>query len=217
MYPASSEDIISNGPGLQDLQPGNTRKMKIIVLASSSPRRKEILEKTGLKFKIDENDYEEDMHIGLPPIQLVTRHSRGKARAAALKYKNALIIAADTIVVFKDRIYGKPRNKMEAKEMLKTLSGKAHTVITGYTIMDTSSGKEATKAIESKVFLKRLTDVEVDAYVKSGEPLDKAGAYGVQGLGALIVKRIEGDFFNVMGLPLSAVAESLKKFGVNVL
>jgi septum formation protein len=101
--------------------------------------------------------------------------------------------------------------------MLKALSGKTHTVITGYTILDTDSGKETTKSIESKVFFKRLTDDEINAYIKSGEPLDKAGAYGVQGLGALIVKKIEGDFFNVMGLPLSALAESLKKFGIRVL
>jgi septum formation protein len=120
-------------------------------------------------------------------------------------------------VVLKNRIFGKPRNRKEAKEMLKTLNGKAHTVITGYTILDADTGKKTTKSVESKVYFKRLTDGEISTYIKSGEPLDKAGAYGVQGLGALIVKRIEGDFFNVMGLPLNALAESLKKFGIRVL
>jgi septum formation protein len=192
-------------------------KMKTIILASSSPRRKEILEKTGLKFKVDESDYEENTDMGFTPQELAKHHSIGKARAVAPQYRNALIISADTIVVLKNRVFGKPRNRKEAKEMLKTLSGKAHTVITGYTIMDTGSGKETTKSVESKVFFKRLTVDEIDTYIRSGEPLDKAGAYGVQGLGALIVKRIEGDFFNVMGLPLNALAESLKKFNIRIL
>ncbi len=193
------------------------RKMKTIILASASPRRKEILEITGLKFKVDESDYEENMDISLQPCELAKRHSIGKAKAVAARYRNALIISADTIVVLKNRVLGKPCNRKEAKGMLKALSGKTHTVITGYTILDTDSGKETTKSIESKVFFKRLTDDEINTYIKSGEPLDKAGAYGVQGLGALIVKKIEGDFFNVMGLPLSALAESLKKFGIRVL
>jgi septum formation protein len=117
----------------------------------------------------------------------------------------------------KNRIFGKPRDKEDAREMLKALSGKAHTVITGYTIMDAETGKKLSRAVESKVLFKRLNEDEIEAYIKSGEPLDKAGAYGVQGLGAVIVKRIEGDFFNVMGLPLNSVAESLKTFGIKVL
>jgi len=191
--------------------------MRTILLASASPRRKEILEKTGLKFRVEESDYEENMDMGLKPHDLAARHALGKAKAAAVRHGRALIISADTIVVLKDRVFGKPRNRKEAKEMLKTLSGKAHTVITGYTIMDAITGKKITKTVETKVFFKRLTDHEIDAYIKSGEPMDKAGAYGVQGLGALIVRKIEGDFFNVMGLPLSSVAENLKKFGVKVL
>lgn len=191
--------------------------MKTIILASASPRRKEILEKTGLKFSVDESDYEENMDIGLKPHELAMCHSIGKARAVARKYKNALIISADTIVVLKNRVFGKPRNSEEAKQMLKALSGKAHSVITGFTILDTAGKKEISKTVESKVFFKRLSKDEIETYIKSGEPLDKAGAYGVQGLGAVIVKRIEGDFFNVMGLPLNAVAESLKKFGIKLL
>src|SRR5664279_8356 len=103
--------------------------MKTIILASASPRRKEILEKTGLKFKVYESDYEENMEIGLKPHELAICHSIGKAMAIARKHKNALIISADTIVVFKNRVFGKPRDKEDAREMLKALSGKAHTVI----------------------------------------------------------------------------------------
>jgi septum formation protein len=116
----------------------------------------------------------------------------------------------------KGRFFGKPRNKEQAKEMLKILSGKAHSVITGFTIIDTATKKELTTSVESKVFFKRLSVNEIEAYIRSGEPLDKAGAYAVQGLGAVLIKRIEGDFFNVMGLPLHALTRSLKKFGIKV-
>jgi septum formation protein len=191
--------------------------MKTIILASASPRRKEILSKTGLKFRVDESDYEEDLGLDLKPDKLAVFLSREKARDVARRHTNALIISADTIVVFRNMIFGKPRSRKEAKEMLKALSGKAHKVITGYTIMDTSSGKELSDSVKSKVFFKILSNREIDAYIRSGEPMDKAGAYGVQGLGAVIVRKIEGDFFNVMGLPLNSLAESLKNFGISVL
>ena len=193
------------------------RNIKTIVLASASPRRKEILEKTGLKFRVDKSEYEEKIDPGLKPHELVRFLSRKKARHVARRHSNALIIAADTIVVLRGRIFGKPRKEEEAKEMLGALSGKAHSVITGFTIIDTAGKKELSGSAESKVFFKRLSAGEIEAYIRSGEPLDKAGAYGVQGLGAVIVKRIEGDFFNVMGLPLNALSESLKKFGIKVL
>ena len=191
--------------------------MKTIILASASPRRKELLSKTGLKFRVDESSYEENLKLTLKPDKLAIFLAREKARDVARRHRNALIISADTIVVLKNRVFGKPRSRKEAKEMLKALSGKAHTVITGYTIMDTGSGEELSGSVKSKVFFKVLSEREIDAYIKSGEPLDKAGAYGVQGLGAVIVRRIEGDFFNVMGLPLNSLAESLKNFGISVL
>ncbi len=191
--------------------------MKTIILASASPRRKEILEKTGLKFRTDESDYEEKMVSGLKPHELAVLLSRKKARVVARRYRDAIIIAADTVVVLRGRLFGKPRDAEEARKMLKALSGKSHYVITGFTIIDTEIKKELSRSIETKVFFKRLSAVEIEAYIRSGEPLDKAGAYGIQGLGAVIVKKMEGDFFNVMGLPLNAVVESLKKFGINVL
>jgi len=195
----------------------NMRNIKTIILASASPRRKEILEKTGLKFRVDKSEYEEKIDPGLKPHELARFLSRKKARHVARRHREALIIAADTIVVLRSRLFGKPRNEEEAKEMLRALSGKAHSVITGFTIIDTAGKKEISRSAESKVFFKRLSADEIEAYIRSGEPLDKAGAYGVQGLGAVIVKRIEGDFFNVMGLPLNALTESLKKFGIKVL
>lgn len=191
--------------------------IRTIILASGSPRRREILEKTGLKFRVDKSNYKEKLEPGLKPHDVARFLSSKKARHVAYRYRNALVIAADTIVVLKDRFFGKPRNKEEAKEMLKMLSGKAHSVITGFTIIDTAIKKELTTSVASKVFFKRLSVNEIDAYIRSGEPLDKAGAYAVQGLGAVLIKKIEGDFFNVMGLPLHALTRSLKKFGIKVL
>ena len=191
--------------------------MKNIILASASPRRKEILEITGLDFTVCKSDYEEDLDLPLRPRELARFLSRKKAEAVAHKYKDALVIAADTFIVFKDNLLGKPHTDKEALKMLKMLNGKAHSVVTGFTILDTANSKKLSRTAETKVYFKKLGKDEITAYVKSGEPLDKAGAYAVQGLGAVFVEKIEGDFFNVMGLPLCALAEGLKKFGVHVL
>jgi nucleoside triphosphate pyrophosphatase len=193
------------------------RNIRTIILASASPRRKEILEKTGLQFTVDESRYEEETDAGLEPHELARYLSREKARDVARRHRNALIIAADTLVVSGGRLFGKPRSEEEAREILKALSGKSHSVITGFTIIDTKAKKEFSNTVESKVFFKELNGDEIEAYIRSGEPFDKAGAYGIQGLGAVIVEKIDGDFFNVMGLPLNALSESLKKFGINVL
>jgi septum formation protein len=210
-------DITFNGPGRQDLSRVSMRNSRTIILASASPRRKEILEKTGLQFAVDESSYDEETGTSLKPRELARYLSLEKAREVARRHGNALIIAADTIVVSGGRLFGKPRSEEEARDMLKALSGKSHSVITGFTIIDTKEKKEFSKTVESKVFFKKLSADEIEAYIRSGEPFDKAGAYGIQGLGAVIVKKIEGDFFNVMGLPLNALSESLKKFGINIL
>ena len=191
--------------------------MRKIILASASPRRKELLEKIGLKFEVEPSNYAEDMHSRLNPDELARAISLGKARAVASKHKNAIVIAADTFIVFRGKIMGKPNTEAKARKMLMTLKGKSHSVITGFTIMDTEENKVLTKSVETVIHIKKLTPKEIDAYVKSKEPLDKAGAYAIQGLGSVIVERIEGDYFNVMGLPLSALAEGLKEFGVHIL
>ncbi len=189
---------------------------RTIILASTSPRRKEILKKTGLKFKVVATDYVEDLTLDLPPHKLAKFLSQEKAKAVAKRYTDALIIAADTFIVFQDRIFGKPNTDKEAMRMLKALNGNSHSVITGFTIIDTGCNKELSEAVETKVYFRKLTMDEIGAYVKSGEPLDKAGAYAIQGLGAVIVRKIEGDYFNVMGLPICELIQGLKKFGVTV-
>jgi septum formation protein len=191
--------------------------MKTIILASASPRRKELLEKIGLKFEIEPADYEEVADVGLEAHELVQKLSREKAEAVARKHRNTVVIAADTVVLLGDKILGKPHSQTEAGKMLRSLSGKAHVVITAFTIIDTDNEKMLSKSVETKVYIRKLNPKEIDAYVKSGEPLDKAGAYAIQGLGSVIVERIEGDYFNVVGLPLSLLAESLKEFGIDVL
>jgi septum formation protein len=191
--------------------------MKRIVLASASPRRKELLEQIGLRFEVEPSDYEEDIAPGSEPREMARKLSLGKARAAAQKHRKALIIAADTLVVLGDRVFGKPHTNAEAREMLRTLNGKPHLVITGFTVLDTETGKEVSRSVETRVHMRKLTLKEIDSYVRTKEPLGKAGGYAIQGRGAVLVERIEGDYSNVVGLPLSALAESLKEFGVHVL
>jgi septum formation protein len=191
--------------------------MKKIILASSSPRRKELLTQIGLKFEVVPSNYVEDTNSRQNPHELAKLISRNKALAIASSYNNAIIIAADTFIVFDGNIMGKPCIKAHAREMLKKLSGKTHSVITGFTIMDTNSNKIVSKSIETKVQIRKLSLKEIDNYVKSKEPLDKAGAYAIQGLGSAFIEKIEGDYFNVMGLPLCILTQSLKEFGIDVL
>ena len=191
--------------------------MRRIVLASASPRRKQLLEQIGLRFEVEPSDYEEDIASGSEPHEMAKRLSLGKARAAARKHRKALIIAADTFVVFGDRILGKPHSNAEAREMLRALNGQAHSVISGFTILDTETGKVVSWSVETRVHMRKLTLRDIDGYVRSKEPLDKAGGYAIQGRGAVLVERIEGDYFNVVGLPLSALADALREFGIKVL
>ena len=191
-------------------------EVKTIVLASASPRRKEILAKTGLPFRVDACDSDEEIDSGLPPHALARRLSHKKAASVASRHKNAIIIAADTFIVFKGKIFGKPHTAAEARRMLTTLNGKEHLVITGFTIMDTETKKRLTRSVETKVCFREMAPGEIDGYIRSKEPLDKAGAYAIQGLGAALIRKIEGDYYNVVGLPLSALADGLKKFGIRV-
>ncbi len=191
-------------------------RLKQIVLASASPRRRDILQLTGLPFKVDPVNCTENMDIRVSPRRLSRVLSAKKARIAAGKYPDGLIIAADTFVVFRGKIMGKPHTPAEAREMLAALSGKVHTVITGFTIIDTRTGKCISRSVETKVYFDKLSIKEINAYVRTGEPLDKAGAYAIQGLGSIFVRRIEGDYFNVIGLPLNAMKSCLIEFGINI-
>ena len=185
-----------------------------VILASTSPRRRVLLEKTGLMFEAISSDYEKDMTLTLPPKELAIHLSFGKAKAVVEKYPDAIIIAADTFVVFQDSVLGKPHTPHNARIMLRMLSGNAHSVITGFTILEGPEGRRYSDTTQTNVYFKKLTDTEIDAYVASGEPLDKAGAYAIQGLGGELVEKIEGDYSSMVGLPISAVVEALKKFGV---
>ncbi len=191
--------------------------MKKIVLASASPRRKELLAQIGLQFEVDPSNCEEVLQNDIEPGEMARLLSLQKAEAVAKKHPDAIIIAADTFIATVDRLMGKARSEAEAGEMLAALNGKSHSVITGFTVIDTIEGKTVSQAVETMVRFRHLTEYEIDAYVASGEPLGKAGAYAIQGLGAVIIEGIEGDYSNVVGLPLAAMAEALKAFGIPVL
>ena len=189
--------------------------MKKIILASSSPRRKEIFAKIGIPFEVQESDYEEDMSVNLPAGELAEFLSAGKANAVAKMNPDAIVIAADTFVVYDGRPLGKPKTEERAREMLEMLSGKEHEIVTGVTIIE---GRNVVSFHqETHVYMAVLSSAVIDAYIRTGEPLDKAGAYALQEMGALLVEKIEGDFFNAMGLPLKRLVEELRAFGVAVL
>ncbi len=188
-----------------------------IILASESPRRRELLALTGLKFRVVPSVYEEDMTMPLSPHRLAKLLSSEKARSVASGYRNAIVIAADTFISFNDKLLGKPHTREEARKMLQLLNGRSHSVITGYTIIDTAENTSLSRSVRTKVWLRDLAAEEIETYVRSGEPLDKAGAYAIQGLGSVLIKKIAGDYFNVIGLPLSSLAEDLRKFGIFIL
>jgi|SRR3989344_343855 len=190
--------------------------MRQIVLASSSPRRYDILKRSGIPFIVEDGGYEEDLTLPLPPRELVEHLAAGKAQAVAARHPDALIIAADTIVVSNGEVFGKPLTEGEAREMLRKLSGVAHDVLTGFVVLDTKTGKKVGRTVETKVMFRTLSDEQIDSYVATGEPLGKAGGYAIQGAGARFVERIEGDMDNVVGLPLAVLLEELAKFGVAV-
>ena len=179
-----------------------------IVLASGSPRRKELLGTLGLEFSVVPANDEEIAPEGAGPAETVMVLSRAKAAEVAKSYPESLVIAADTVVWAEDRILGKPKSEAEAKAMLHMLSDNTHEVYTGVTLM--LGDKEVVGAECTKVFFRRLTDAEIDRYVATGEPMDKAGAYGIQGKGRLLVRGIEGDFYTVMGLPISRLYRELR-------
>jgi septum formation protein len=189
--------------------------MKQIILASGSARRKEILEKLGFPFEVVPSSYSEDMNQNLDPRELAKILSIGKAKDVAQNYKDAIVIGADTFISFNGKVLGKPITAEKAESMLLEMSGNCHEVVTGFTIIDTAQNKTISKSVVTKVYFKKLTKAEISSYTKSGEPLDKAGAYAIQGKGVLFVEKIEGDYLNIIGLPLSAVAEELKNFGIN--
>ena len=187
-----------------------------IVLASGSPRRYELLKMIGLEDFVVIPDVEDEiLYEGITPEQTVCKTALNKARNVAGRCDETdLIIAADTEVFLDTTPFGKPTNADDAIRMLKTLSGKKHTVYTGIAMICGDviiTGAEATD-----VYFRELSDTEISAYVQTGDPMDKAGAYGVQGRGAVFIERLEGDFFNVMGLPVCRLTIMLRNLGVTI-
>lgn len=184
--------------------------MNKIILASASPRRKELLETAGAEFEIIVADVDETVPEGTKPEDAAVMTAEKKAVAVAENHKDSIVIGADTIVVADGRILGKPADKADACRMLSMLSGVEHKVITGVCLA--RGDKKITFAQVSKVKFYDLTDEEINAYVETGEPMDKAGAYGIQGKGCVLVEKIEGDYFNIVGLPVARVMKELSRF-----
>lgn len=190
-----------------------------IILASGSPRRRELLENLGLKFDIMVDNSDESIAAGEHPKDTVMRLALQKVQNIADKCEDtAIVIGADTVVSIDGKILGKPKNEEEAELMLKRLSGRKHTVYTGVAAVNSETGFKVSEFEATDVKFRELSGNEINSYVKSGEPMDKAGAYGIQNLGALFVEGIDGDYFNVVGLPICRLGIMLKRdFGVSIL
>ena len=193
--------------------------MKKIILASASPRRKELMTMASLSFDVIVSDCDETIEYDGPE-DMVRKLSLLKAKDVAEKIKKTetkqhIVIGADTIVYFQNQILGKPKNEEDAFRMLQAMSGKTHTVYTGVTLIDSASGQTETFCETTKVEFYDVADEDIRAYIATGDPLDKAGSYGVQGRGCFLVKRIEGDYFTVVGLPIAHLLQELAKWGAN--
>lgn len=190
-----------------------------IILASVSPRRRELLALAGIDFQVVPSAVEETLLAHETPQEHVIRLSCAKAMAVAERpgQGGRWFIGSDTVVVRDDVILGKPADDGEAAAMLASLSGRSHLVISGYAVHDRADGRTLSATVTTRVFFKHLTHREIEGYIASGEPFDKAGAYAIQGLGAIFVERLEGSYSGVMGLPLFETAELLAAFGVRPL
>ncbi|WP_059049646.1 Maf family protein [Paenibacillus senegalimassiliensis] len=192
-----------------------------IILASSSPRRQELMASLSLPFEVMPSHADESTPANWPPDRMVKELAARKAEAVRLTLepsrRHGIIVGSDTIVVRDGVVLGKPRTQAEAADMLRSLQGRSHTVYTGVACMDASTGTHKVEYRSTTVTMKALTEAQIQAYARSGEGLDKAGAYAIQGLGATIVTHIEGCYFNVVGLPISLLVDMLNDFGISVL
>jgi len=188
-----------------------------IILASKSKQRKKLLEIIGLDFEIEKSNYIEAMTEKLPAYKLAQKLALGKAQDVAKKYKDAIIIGADTFMILGKELIGKPHTMQEAKKTLKKISGKKHKFITGIAIIDTKKNKVFTDYEITEIWFKKLNDREIENYIKTNEPLDKSGGYTIQGIGAIFVKKINGNYDNAIGLPVGKIYEYLLKLKVDIL
>jgi len=185
----------------------------MIILASSSPRRRQLLDMLGIEYIVDPSDIEESRAPGELPQSMAVRLARQKAVTTGARHPDVPVLGADTVVVVQDTVLGKPASTREAERMLGMLSGRDHEVITAVALA--WDGATAAKCDITRVWFREMEPSFIRDYVATGEPLDKAGSYGVQGRGALLVEKIEGDFFSVMGLPLRLVVELLEGAGLS--
>lgn len=185
----------------------------MFILASGSPRRQELLSRLGIEFQVMVPETDETMDPAAPPEQEVARLSLRKALTVPAKAED-IVLAADTIVVCGGRVLGKPRSPRQAAETLRLLSGREHQVMTGFTLL--AQGRQVTHTEVSHIWFRPLLDREIDYYVSTGDPMDKAGSYGIQTMAAAFVEKLEGDYYNVVGLPLCALTLALRSLGVPV-
>ncbi|PEL10207.1 nucleoside triphosphate pyrophosphatase [Bacillus sp. AFS017336] len=183
--------------------------MKKLILASASPRRKELLSMLNIPFIIETSDVEEVMEQNLSSSEIVLKLAEEKATDVSTKFTNAVIIGADTIVTYKDKKLGKPTSKEDAFAMLKMLSGNTHEVYTGVSIINEGINSSFYQC--TKITFSELSDQEIIDYINTNEPMDKAGAYGIQGYGGTFVEKIDGDYYSVVGLPINKVKKKLKE------
>ncbi len=192
--------------------------MEDIILASSSPRRREILEKYGIKHSVVKSEIYEKIYSEDSPEQIAMSLSFEKAYNVGLKYRDNIVIGADTIVVFEDEILGKPQDESDASRMLNLLSGKEHMVITGLSLVNFNKNIKIVDYEKTMVRFRKLDKDIIQRYIDTKEPFDKAGAYGIQGYGALLVEKINGCYHNVVGLPLGRLSQLLYRyFDINII
>jgi septum formation protein len=185
----------------------------LLILASASPRRQELLGSAGIPFEALPGEVDEGFQEGEAPEEYVRRLARRKATKAGEKHGDRWVLAADTVVVIDGRVLGKPGDRQEAREMLERLSDREHRVITGFCLLRGDSGKSREGTVTTRVRFKSLSSREIEWYLDTGEPFDKAGAYAIQGKAAFMVREIRGSYTNVVGLPLTEVIEALQEMG----
>jgi septum formation protein len=187
-----------------------------IILASTSPRRHGLAQQMGLDFEIVPSDYEEDMTMKLSAKDLAMTLSYGKAQDVAKKRKDGIVLGIDTFISYKGEKLGKPHTKEKAFELLKKFSGKKLQVYSGVTLIDCKTRKEIRDFEVSEVYFRKITDEEINKYIKTGEPLDKAGAFAIQGLGSIFIEKVNGCYANIVGFPIANIYKNLSKLGVNI-
>jgi septum formation protein len=185
-----------------------------LILASKSPRRRYLLEQAGLEFSVIPSNLDENSIPLSSPESYVRNLAKAKAKDISRRYSDSWVIGADTIVFIDNTMLGKPDSRPEARKMLRSLSGKTHQVLTGYCICCKATGRLFSETIKTDVCFKELTELQIEWYINCGEPFDKAGAYAIQGIGTFLVKRIDGSYTNVVGLPVCEVLEFLINEGV---